>query len=89
MSATEMVEVGTVFIYVLHDLETLDLDPHAAGIHVVIYGHSHRPALTKQKGVLYLNPGGAGPQRFTLPATVALLTIEGTDIKAELIDVKK
>jgi putative phosphoesterase len=73
---TEVVEYNGSFIYLLHDLKTLDLDPSAAGIQVVISGHSHRPEESRKNGVLYLNPGSAGPRRFKLPVTAALLRIE-------------
>ena len=72
---TDVVECAGCLIYLLHDLKTLDLDPSAAGMHVVISGHSHRPGESRKNGVLYLNPGGAGPRRFKLPITVALLQI--------------
>jgi putative phosphoesterase len=73
---TEAVACRGSFIYLLHDLNTLDLDPVAAGMQVVISGHSHRPNESRKNGVLYLNPGSAGPRRFKLPVTVALLRIE-------------
>jgi putative phosphoesterase len=73
---TEVVEYNGSFIYLLHDLKTLDLDPSAAGIQVVISGHSHRPEESRKNCVLYLNPGSAGPRRFKLPVTAALLRIE-------------
>jgi putative phosphoesterase len=71
-----LVELGGRSIYVLHNLKELDLDPATAGIEVVISGHSHRPAIETDDGVLYLNPGSAGPRRFSLP--VALATLELT-----------
>ena len=74
--ATDVVEVNDRFIYLLHDLNTLDLDPAAAGMQMVISGHSHRPNESRKNGVLYLNPGRAGPRRFKLPVTAALLRIE-------------
>jgi putative phosphoesterase len=73
---TEVVECNGSFIYLLHDLKTLDLDPSAAGMQVVISGHSHWPDEYRKNGVLYLNPGSAGPRRFKLPITAALLQIE-------------
>jgi uncharacterized protein len=83
---TEVVEVGGVVLYVLHDVNTLDLDPVAAGFHAVISGHSHRPAMSKRQGVLFLNPGSAGPRRFKLPVSVARLTIRGDAIDAQLVE---
>lgn len=72
---TEVVELDGVFIYLLHDLHALDLDPVAAGMAVVISGHSHQPKIEESKGVLYFNPGSAGPKRFSLPVSVGFLEI--------------
>jgi hypothetical protein len=83
---TEVVEVGGVALYVLHDVKALDLDPVAAGFHAVISGHSHRPAMATRQGVLFLNPGSAGPRRFKLPVSVARLIIRGDAIDAQLIE---
>lgn len=83
---TEVVEAGPATIYILHDLHTLDLDPAAAGFQIVVSGHSHQPARTERGGVLYLNPGSAGPRRFQLPVTVALLHVGNSPWKVELID---
>jgi hypothetical protein len=82
---TEVVEVGGVSLYVLHDLHELDLDPRAAGFAAVIAGHSHQPNLTERDGVLYLNPGSAGPRRFKLPISLARLTITGARLDAKLV----
>ncbi|MSP17663.1 MAG: metallophosphoesterase [Myxococcales bacterium] len=82
----DVVEIGGVSIYVLHDLHALDLDPAAAGFAVVVTGHSHQPKIEKRGGVLYLNPGGAGPRRFRLPVSVALLRIEGGEVDAEIVE---
>jgi putative phosphoesterase len=83
---TEVVEVGGVALYVLHDVHALDLDPVAAGFHAVISGHSHRPAMAKRQGVLFLNPGSAGPRRFKLPVSVARLIIRGNAIDGQLVE---
>ncbi|MGH8066140.1 MAG: metallophosphoesterase family protein [Candidatus Entotheonellia bacterium] len=83
---TEVVEVGGIALYVLHDVKALDLDPVAAGFHAVISGHSHRPAMATRQGVLFLNPGSAGPRRFKLPVSVARLIIRGDAIDAQLIE---
>jgi uncharacterized protein len=83
---TEVIEVGGVALYVLHDVKALDLDPVAAGFHAVISGHSHRPAMARRQGVLFLNPGSAGPRRFKLPVSVARLMIRGGIIDAQLIE---
>ncbi len=84
LKETEVVELGDVLLYVLHDIHTLDLDPAAAGFGAVISGHSHRPLLQERHGVLYLNPGSAGPRRFALPIAVARLRVRGTALRAEI-----
>jgi len=83
---TEVLEVGDVLIYVLHDLAELDLDPAAAGFHVVVSGHSHRPRVEGRDGVLYVNPGSSGPRRFKLPVSVAELHVEGASVEARLVE---
>lgn len=72
---TEVIELGGVFLYMLHDLHALDLDPVAAGMAAVISGHSHQPKMEERKGVLYFNPGSAGPKRFSLPVSLGFLEI--------------
>jgi putative phosphoesterase len=81
---TDVVNVGEVLIYVVHDLAQMDLDPVAAGFHVVVSGHSHRPAIEERTGVLYVNPGSAGPRRFTLPVSVGELAVSGITITPRL-----
>src|SRR5438270_6416442 len=78
LPATARVEAGPAKIYVLHNIHELDLDPAAAGIHVVVSGHSHKPGRTEKNGVTYINPGSAGPRRFKLPVTVAKLDLRPT-----------
>jgi uncharacterized protein len=85
---TLVVEVGGVHLYVLHELFCLDLDPAAAGLAAVIFGHSHSPHLERQNGVLFLNPGSAGPRRFTLPVSLALLKIVGNSLEPQIIDLQ-
>ncbi len=82
---TELVEVGGVQIYLLHDLGRLDLEPGAAGIAAVVSGHSHRPLIREERGVLYVNPGSAGPRRFDLPLGVGRLVVEAGRVRAELL----
>jgi putative phosphoesterase len=82
----EAVEVGGAFVYVLHDLKELDISPAAAGFRAVVSGHSHRPLAEVKRGVLYLNPGSAGPRRFKLPVTVARLDLDGAEASAEIIN---
>ena len=84
---TEVVEVGGVSIYVLHDLAKLDIKPQAAGFTVVIYGHSHTPRQEVRDGVLYFNPGSAGPRRFKMPVTVGRLTVEGGTVQPEIVKI--
>jgi len=72
---TELVEFGGVWLYAIHDLAQLDIDPAAAGVAVVVSGHSHRPVVERRDGVLFVNPGSAGPRRFSLPISVGELTI--------------
>lgn len=82
---TRALEVGGVWIYMLHDMNQLDLDPAAGGFSVVISGHSHKASVMNRGGVLYLNPGAAGPRRFALPVTLAILEIEDGDMRAEIV----
>ena len=83
---TEVLVFAGRLIYVLHDLNALDLDPAAAGFDVVISGHSHRPKIADDNGVLYLNPGSAGPRRFRLPITLARLEINPNGIDARILE---
>lgn len=86
LPANEVVEAGGVSIYMLHDLAELDLKPEAAGFRVVVYGHSHRPKIEEKHGVLFFNPGSAGPRRFSLPVSIGKLTISKGKVLAELIE---
>jgi uncharacterized protein len=83
---TVIVEVDGLRLYVLHDVKTLDFDPAAAGFSGVICGHSHRPRLEQQAGVWFINPGSAGPRRFTLPVTVARLYVHAGTLTPELVE---
>ncbi|MEI8374051.1 MAG: metallophosphoesterase family protein [Planctomycetota bacterium] len=78
-STTEIVEVDDVLLYVLHDLEQLDLDPAAADFRVVIHGHTHDPKVAEKQGVIYLNPGSAGPRRQRLPISMARMVVGNVD----------
>ena len=84
LKGTETVEVGDVLIHVLHDVRALALDPSKAGFRAVISGHSHRPSLEERRGVLYLNPGSAGPRRFSLPIAVARLRVRDGALAATI-----
>jgi uncharacterized protein len=83
---TVSVEVEGLRLYVLHDVKTLDFDPATAGFSGVICGHSHRPRIEQQAGVWFINPGSAGPRRFTLPVTIARLYVHGGRLTAELVE---
>lgn len=74
---SDLIRFGAIHVYVIHDLSQIDIDPVAAGVSVVLSGHSHKPNIESRDGVLYLNPGSAGPRRFQLPVSVAELFIEG------------
>jgi uncharacterized protein len=82
---TTMVEAGSRRIYVLHDIHELDLDPAKAGFDIVISGHSHRPSQERRAGVIYLNPGSAGPRRFRLPITAALIHMGVEILEVEIV----
>ena len=75
LNETERIELGGVTIHVVHDVHELNIDPMQAGIQVVVSGHSHRPTVKRERGVLYVNPGSAGPRRFKLPVSVGFIDI--------------
>ena len=83
---SELFQVGDAFVYAIHDVAAIDIEPHAAGLHVVVSGHSHRPSIRRDQGVLYVNPGSAGPRRFTLPISVGELTVDGASVAARTVD---
>jgi predicted phosphodiesterase len=83
---TAVVQAGPALIYVLHDVKQLDLDPAAAEFNVVVSGHSHKPGGTERSGVLYVNPGSAGPRRFHLPVTVARLHLAHSPWRVDFVD---
>jgi putative phosphoesterase len=85
LAETEVVETDGRSLYVLHDVKELDLDPRAAGFDAVIAGHSHQPRIERRDGVLFLNPGSAGPRRFRLPIAVAWLRLEPAGMAAEIV----
>jgi putative phosphoesterase len=82
---TARIDVGGVGIVVIHDIKALGVDPAAAGVRVVVSGHSHKPACVERGGVLYVNPGSAGRRRFTLPISAGELLIEGGRVEARLV----
>lgn len=85
---TEVAGIGGSSLYILHDIHDLDLDPVASGFSAVISGHSHKPFTERRNGVLFLNPGSAGPRRFNLPVTVALLRIKGRSLEPHIIELE-
>lgn len=85
LPATELIELGGRSIYMLHDVKKLDLNPEAAAIAAVIFGHSHKPTVERRRGVLFLNPGSAGPRRFELPVSIAWLHIEPDQLDAQIV----
>ena len=88
IAQTEVLQVNDVLIYVLHNIAELDLDPVAAGFGVVVFGHSHRPLRETRDGVLYVNPGSAGPRRFKLPVCVGELEITGGAVVARHVELE-
>jgi uncharacterized protein len=85
---TAVLRLGDAAILVIHNLAELDIDPAAAGFHAVVSGHSHQPAIREKDGVLYVNPGSAGPRRFILPIACGRLRVAGTRVTAELIELE-
>lgn len=85
----DVVEVGNVSIYMLHNLNEIDISPSGAGFQVIVSGHSHKPSVSEQRGVLYVNPGSAGPRRFALPVSVAHLEIVNDKAEARIIELQR
>ena len=83
---TELIRVGNVFVYVIHDLAELDIDPAAAGVRVIVSGHSHKPMIEERDRVLYVNPGSSGPRRFKLPISVGEIVVSDSAVKARIVD---
>jgi len=88
LAHSEVLQVEGVFIYVVHDIKELDLDPRAGGFHVVVSGHSHKPSVETRDGVVYVNPGSAGPRRFKLPIAVADLAVRGRSVRARVVELE-
>ena len=88
LEPTEIIQAGSVMIYMLHILNNLDIDPGVAGMHIVVSGHSHKPGQAEKEGVTYINPGSAGPKRFQLPVTVARLDLGAKPWKAEFVQLE-
>jgi len=83
---TADIDVGEIRVHVVHEIAHFDLKRQAAGISVVVSGHSHRPSAERRDGILYLNPGSAGPQRFTLPIAVARLSVSGSRVRSKIVE---
>jgi uncharacterized protein len=84
LSHDEFLQLGDIFIYVIHDLAELQIDPLAAGVRVVVSGHSHVPGISERDGVLFVNPGSSGPRRFKLPISIGELVVEGNSVSAHI-----
>jgi uncharacterized protein len=85
---TELVDIGERRFHVLHEISQLDFDPADAGVAAVVFGHSHQPLIEMRQGVLFLNPGSAGPRRFKLPVTVARVGVSGPRMHPEIIELQ-
>jgi putative phosphoesterase len=83
---TQLFQVGGIFVYAVHDIAQLDIEPGPAGVRVVVSGHSHKPSVELRDGILYVNPGSAGPRRFKLPISVGELMIVGSDVSARIVE---
>ena len=84
LNQDEFLQLGDIFIYVIHDLADLQIDPLAAGVRVVVSGHSHVPGVRESDGVLFVNPGSSGPRRFKLPISIGELVVEGNSVSAHI-----
>jgi putative phosphoesterase len=87
IGVSELIRLDGVCIYVIHDAAAMDIDPSGAGVRVVVSGHSHQPMIDHRGGVIYVNPGSAGPRRFTLPVAVGELTVSGDSVSARLVEI--
>jgi uncharacterized protein len=86
LNETELLQVGEFVLYAIHDLAKLDIEPVAAGIRAVVSGHSHKPRVEERAGVLFVNPGSAGPRRFTLPIAVGEIIVIGSSVSARTVE---
>jgi hypothetical protein len=86
LPATEAVELGGRLLYLIHSVHDLDINPSIAGVSVVVSGHSRRPEISERDGVIYLNPGSAGPRRFSLPVSLAKVIIDHAQVRAQMVD---
>lgn len=86
LAVAEFIQFGEVFVHVIHDLAELDIDPGSAGVHVVVSGHTHKPLIEEKGGVLFVNPGSAGPRRFSLPISIGEIIINGSSVSARTVE---
>jgi putative phosphoesterase len=84
----ELLQFEDVFIYIIHDLAELGIDPIAAGVRVVVSGHSHAPLISERDGVLFVNPGSSGPRRFKLPISIGELVVDGNSVSARVVELE-
>lgn len=85
---TELIRLDGVFVYVIHDLSQLDIDPGVLGIRAIVSGHSHKPLIEERTGILYINPGSCGPRRFKLPIAIGELRVEGSNVRARIVELQ-
>jgi putative phosphoesterase len=85
---SEIIRVGEIAIYVIHDLSQIDIDPKASGVAVILSGHSHKPNISYREGIMYVNPGSAGPRRFKLPVCLAELIIDGSAVFPRIVELE-
>jgi uncharacterized protein len=86
LSKTEMLQVDGLLVCVIHELSRLEIDPSAAGVRVVVSGHTHKPLIEERNGVLFINPGSSGPRRFQLPISIGELIIAGSAVSARTLE---
>jgi hypothetical protein len=86
LPSTEMIRIAGVFVYVIHDISQLDIEPHSAGVQVIVSGHSHQPLIEHRHGILYINPGSCGPRRFKLPISVGEMIVSGTKVRVRTVE---
>jgi uncharacterized protein len=86
LAETELIRIGNIFVYVIHNLDELDIDPAAIDVRVVVSGHSHKPKVAERDGVIYVNPGSCGPRRFNLPISVGELRVSGSAVEARTVE---
>jgi uncharacterized protein len=86
LPATEMIRIAGVFVYVIHDISQLDIEPRAAGVNIIVSGHSHKPLIENRGGILYINPGSCGPRRFQLPISAGEMIVSGTKVRARTVE---